>query len=116
MSSKGLCALKEYPLRYAKAVIDNRGEIKNMRTKRLAMMPVDVLWEYREFKRDEVPAPMIPILQSNNVDEVTEYVKLNGLKPLELSVVNDRALLTDGNLRIVAAKRLGFQEVPVDVT
>ena len=80
------------------------------------MMPIEVLWEYREFKRDEVPAPVIPMLQSYNVDEVTEYVRLHGVKPLELSVVSDRALLTDGNHRIVAAKRLGFREVPVEVT
>jgi hypothetical protein len=80
------------------------------------MMPIDLLWEYREFKRDEVPAPVVPIIQTYNVNEVTEHVRLHGVEPLELSIVNDRALLTDGNHRIVAARRLGFREVPVEVT
>jgi hypothetical protein len=87
-----------------------------MRTTKLAMMPTDILWEYREFKRDEVPAPAIPVIETHTVDEITEYVEYNGMEPLELSIINGRALLTDGNHRIVAARRLGIQQVAVNVT
>ena len=87
-----------------------------MRTSRLTKMPIEVLWEYREFKRDEVPAPRIAMVHGHNVDEITQYLRTHGLEPLELSIVKDRALLTDGNHRIVAAKRLGLEEVPVNVT
>jgi hypothetical protein len=80
------------------------------------MMPVATLWEYREFKRDETPAPCIPFIHSYNVDQVTEYVSLFGMDPVELSIVGDRALLTDGNHRIVAAKKLGYSEIPVNIT
>ncbi len=78
-------------------------------------MPIGLLWEYREFKRDEVPAPRIPFVNMYDVDEVTEHVRLHGLEPIELSIVGDKALLTDGNHRIAAAKRLGYEAVPVYV-
>lgn len=87
-----------------------------MKTIRSAMMPVDVLWGYREFKRDEVPAPCVPYFQSHTVDEITDYVNIHGMEPLELSIIKDKALLTDGNHRIVAARRLGMCHIPVRVT
>lgn len=86
-----------------------------MKTKKLAYLPVDVLWSYREFKRDEVAAPKVPFMNMYDVDEVTEYVRSNGLEPLELSIIGEKALLTDGNHRIAAAKELGYHEVPVYV-
>ncbi len=80
------------------------------------ILPVAVLWEYREFKRDEVPAPMIPMIHGYTTDEITQYVNKHGLDPVELSVFKDRALLTDGNHRIVAARNLGYKNVPVVIT
>jgi hypothetical protein len=80
------------------------------------VLPVDILWEYREFKRDEVPSPVIPFVHSYTIEEITTYVKQNGLDPVELSIIKDRALLTDGNHRIVAAKALGYATIPVVVT
>jgi hypothetical protein len=71
-------------------------------------LPLELLWKYREFKRDEVPAPRVPFYNKYDVDEVTEYVRENGLEPLEFSIVGKKALLTDGNHRIVAAKNLGW--------
>lgn len=87
-----------------------------MRTTVLAKMPLSVLWEYREFRRDEIPAPAIPFIHDHSLDQITDYVRSHGIEPVELSVVKDRALLTDGNHRVVAAKRLGVTEVPVKVT
>ena len=82
----------------------------------LIKIPVDVLWEFREFDRDEVPAPRSSFVRNYSIDTITEYVSLQGnVEPLELSVIGNRALLTDGNHRIVAAKRLGYKVVPVNV-
>jgi hypothetical protein len=82
----------------------------------LLKIPIAVLWEFREFNRDEVPAPRISFIKNYSVDSITEYINAQGkLDPLELSVVGDRALLTDGNHRIVAAQRLGYRVVPVNV-
>lgn len=82
----------------------------------LVHLPTAVLWEFREFKRDEVPAPRNSFVQTYSVDEVTNYVNGKGkIEPVELSVIGNRALLTDGNHRIVAAKRLGFKMIPVQL-
>lgn len=82
----------------------------------LLKIPVAVLWEFREFDRDEVPAPHISFIKNYSVDSITEYISAQGrLDPLELSLIGNRALLTDGNHRIVAAKRLGYKVVPVNV-
>lgn len=80
------------------------------------MIPVEVMWEYREFRRDEVPAPCLPFVNNYTADEITEYVGVHGIEPVELSIVKDRALLTDGNHRIIAARRLGETLIPVKVT
>lgn len=82
----------------------------------LIKIPVAVLWEFREFNRDEVPAPRTSFIRNYSIDSITEYVNIQGkVEPLELSVLGNRALLTDGNHRIVAAKRLGYKVVPVNV-
>jgi hypothetical protein len=88
---------------------------KKMKAVRSAMLPLKLLWDYREFKRDEFPAPLIPFVHMYNVEDVTAYVSRYGMDPVELSVIKDRALLTDGNHRIVAASRLGMERIPVTV-
>lgn len=87
-----------------------------MQTTRSAILPLDVLWEYREFKRDEVPAPQIPFIHGHTIDQITQHVSVHGLDPVDLSIIKDRALLTDGNHRIIAARRLGLEQIPVKVT
>jgi hypothetical protein len=80
----------------------------------MVKLPTAVLWEMREFKRDEVPAPKNSFVRVHTVEEVTNYVHATGkLEPVELSIIGDRALLTDGNHRIVAAERLGLRMIPV---
>ena len=81
-------------------------------------MFVSELLHYREFDRETLPAPIIPFIQSYTVDQVTEWVKENGIsneKPLELSLFEDKALLTDGNHRVLAAHKLNMVTVPVMV-
>lgn len=79
-------------------------------------MSVKELLAYREFDRVAKPAPKVAFFQAYDVDQVTEWVRSNGItSPLELSVFNSQALLTDGNHRIVAADRLKMGTVPVKV-
>lgn len=87
-----------------------------MKTIRLALLPVDTLWEYREFKRDEIAAPCLPFIQNRTMEEIMNYVGKHGMEPVELSIIKDHALLTDGNHRIVVARRLGHELIPVNIT
>lgn len=87
-----------------------------MKKKLRVTLPTAVLWQFREFKRDEVPAPKISFVPSYSVDEVTEYIDAGGnMEPVELSIIGNTALLTDGNHRIVAAKRLGLKMMRVEI-
>lgn len=87
-----------------------------MKAVRITGIEVDSLWGYREYKRDETPAPALPFLKRLTLEEITQYVSQHGFEPLELSVVKDKALLTEGNHRMVAARKLGVEIVPVKVT
>ena len=86
-----------------------------MKTKRLTTIPVDVLWSYRELKWDEVPAASTA-RDGYDVDEFVEHIMSHGIEPLELSIIGSKALLTDGENRLAAARLLGYHEVPVNVT
>lgn len=87
-----------------------------METIRLTEIPIEMLWEYREHKLDEVhTAQFIAPVNTYEVDEIAAYINTHGIEPLQLSVVGTRALLTDGNHRIVAARQLGYTHVPVYV-
>jgi hypothetical protein len=80
----------------------------------LVTLPTAVLWEFREFKSEKLPTSKIATIPISIVDEVMDHITTTGkIEPLELSVIGNRALLTDGNHRIVAAKRLGYKMVPV---
>lgn len=83
--------------------------------KRLAEIPIDILWSYREFRRDETPVPYLPFIETHDIEEITNYTRQHGISPLELTIIKNKALLTDGNHRIVAAKRLGYTTVPVEI-
>lgn len=82
----------------------------------LVNLPVDVIWQFREFKREQVPAPRISFITNYDIDEIADHIQSQGaIEPLELSIIGNQALLTDGNHRIVAAKRLGYTIVPVNI-
>jgi hypothetical protein len=81
-----------------------------------ADLPIAVLWTYREFNRDEVSAPRVPYAPNHTVDEVTAYLgSTRNIDPLELSIIGNKALLTDGNHRLIAASRLGYTTVRVNI-
>ncbi len=82
-------------------------------------MSVAELLPYREYNRVLNPAPKVPFIQTYDMEEVVAWVSVNGVseqKPLELSVFEDTALLTDGNHRVAAASILGIATVPVEIT
>jgi hypothetical protein len=79
-------------------------------------LPIDVLWLFREFKRDEVAAPNVPYAQNHTLEEMAAHIESSKkIDPLELSIIGTKALLTDGNHRLVVAKRLGYTMVPVNI-
>ena len=86
-----------------------------MQTQRLATIPIELIWDYREFKLDQVPATNQAFTGVNRYDvmEVAEHIRDFGIEPVELSIIGATALLTDGNHRIAAAKYLGYIDVPV---
>ena len=72
------------------------------------------LMAFREFDRMANPAPCIPFVQQYTLEQVKEWVSVNGIQePLELSVFEHKVLLTDGNHRLAAASLLNIKEVPV---
>ena len=91
-------------------------EIDKVRIIENVVLPVSLLWDYREFKRDELPAPKVPFINMYDVEQVTDHIKTYGIKePLELSIIGNHALLTDGNHRLVAARRNNYELVPVNI-
>jgi hypothetical protein len=82
------------------------------------IMKVSELMRYREFDRELNPAPVLLGFKTYSVDEVTEWLKeqdILSITPLQLCVVDDSALLTDGNHRLLAAHKLGKEFIPVSV-
>ncbi len=82
------------------------------------LMKVSELMAYREFDRELIPAPEMLGFKTYSVSEVTEWLKTQdvmSMTPLQLCVVDDSALLTDGNHRLLAASKLGIDLVPVSV-
>jgi hypothetical protein len=78
-------------------------------------LPTEVLWEFRKFKRD-TPAEITSFINSYGIDDNPEYInEKDEFEPVELSIVGNQALLTSGNHRIAAAKRLGLKMIPVQL-
>jgi len=78
---------------------------------------VNDLLYFREFDRIKEPAPKILYYPTYTIEEVVEWVKIHGITtPLEFSVFEDSALLTDGNHRILAASILNIDKVPVRIS
>lgn len=86
-----------------------------MKTLNTQMLTSELL-SYREFDRVEKPAPCIPFVQNYTVAEVAEWLKTaEVVEPLELSIFEDKALLTEGNHRIAAANILNIKSMMVKV-
>jgi hypothetical protein len=81
------------------------------------LLPITVLWNFREFRRDEAQGIGLPVagIHYFGVERITDFIHGRGVDSLELCIIHDKALLTDGNHRIVAARRLGYKVIPVNI-
>lgn len=83
-----------------------------METIRLAEIPVEVLWDYTESKRDDMTAAST-VIGTVNTSEVYE---LPGYTTPQLSIVGTNALLTGDNNLIKKALQSGCKYVRVNVS
>jgi hypothetical protein len=75
-------------------------------------VPVDIIWEYREFDRCGADN----IKGKEYLESLTKDIEENGIKtPIKLQVDAGKALVIEGNHRLCIAKKLGFKTVPVQV-
>lgn len=86
-----------------------------METIKLTEISIDHLWNYSQYRESKVSASGVPMAPVNSyeIDEIAEHICSHGMEPLQLSIAGGKALLTDGNHRLVAARQLGYTHVPV---
>lgn len=106
---------------YNKSFINTDDEVNyydsRLRQHRIFMemydVPVDFLWEYREFDRcDEEDN----IKGNDYINRLTDDIKANGIKqPITLQIYGGLALIDEGNHRLCIAKKLGLKTVPVKI-
>lgn len=78
----------------------------------VGLVPISTLEKYKEFDREGKDSVMSP----EYLDELTSDIKRNGFEePLQLTHENGIGSLSEGNHRLIAAKRLGMTHVPVIV-
>lgn len=76
------------------------------------ILPISVLWHYKEFDRATNPSP----LGINSVAKMMADIQREGMrKPIELTVWNNSALVTDGNHRLAAMKKLGYKYISTKI-
>lgn len=79
------------------------------------ILDIESLMYYREFDRVAIPAPKVFAIETHTVDEVAVWILKNGIAPVELSIFEDKALLTDGNHRTAAANKLGIKSLSTKI-
>ena len=87
--------------------------IKTSRYGNVEMVAVDILWSFREFDRKEQP-----VWSSQYVSELQNDIQENGIKnPLILryNQHHRKAILIEGNHRLMIARELGIKALPVRV-
>ena len=75
-------------------------------------IPVDFMWQYREFDRcgDD------NLWGDDYIEQLTADIKENGIKtPIQLNIDHRMGLITEGNHRLCIAIKLGFKTIPVRV-
>jgi hypothetical protein len=83
-----------------------------LETPHAGLVPISTLEKYKEFDREGKDS----IDDPGYLDELTDDIKQNGVQePLHITHENGRGVLTEGNHRLVAAKRLGMTHLPVVV-
>jgi len=92
-------------------IIEHPKEFSAESDKYFEYVPLNEIEPYKEQDRE-----IIRKYDKSYLDEVTEDIKTNGIKrPINLEVYSGKGLVTEGNHRIAAAKRLGLKYIPVRV-
>jgi len=74
-------------------------------------IPLEEIEKYKEFDREVTIR-----FNKSELDDLTEYIGKNGItSPITLQVYNGYGLITEGNHRIAAAKRLGIKNIPTRI-
>jgi hypothetical protein len=88
-------------------------EVLPEQAQKVQEISIDELSKYVEYDRETQPRDKNT---PNKISELTEDIKKNGVKePLQLNLYNGKAILVEGNHRIVAAKNAGLKTVPVEI-
>lgn len=84
--------------------------------KKTTKIPVGLLLNYREFDRVAKPAPQLPFVKQHTVKEHMDYIKEgNKIEPIELGVVDNMAVVFEGNHRTAAFYLLYGEDCMVEV-
>ena len=82
-------------------------------------MKIDFLWKFREHDREDPNQQINAMIYSseNTINEIEADLKAGGKikENVELAVYKGKALLIQGNHRIVAAKRAGLDDIPTTI-
>src|SRR3990167_274651 len=74
-------------------------------------VPLTEIEKYKEFDRETEVR-----FDKSELDDLTDKIKKDGIiYPITLQVYNNEGLITEGNHRIAAAKRLNIKNIPVKV-
>ena len=77
-------------------------------------IPLELIWEYREFDRCDDEQDNIK--GNDYINRLTDDIKANGIKePIILQIYSGLALVDEGNHRLCIARKLGLEKVPVKV-
>lgn len=77
-------------------------------------VPVEFIWEYREFDRCDDGQDNIK--GNDYISRLADEIKTNGIKePIILQIDGGKALVDEGNHRLCIARKLGLETVPVKI-
>lgn len=77
-------------------------------------IPLDFIWEYREFDRCDDKEDNIK--GNEYINRLMDDISKNGIKePITLQMYNGFALVDEGNHRLCIARKLGLKTIPVKI-
>lgn len=89
---------------------------KPIKRKVMRHIPTSLLYQYREYDRENCPQNNWNPLTNKNLDNMVNNIAENGIQePLILLIVDNRALLVDGDHRLYCAHKLNLETVPFEI-
>ena len=91
---------------------NNYLDVTNRDLKDIYEVPVEFMWQYREFDR----CGSDNLYGDEYIERLTKDIKENGIKrPITLQIDGGYGLIVEGNHRLCIAIKLGFATIPVKV-